>query len=254
MFMRPNFFVSMLVICALAVGVAQAGIGLEFFVGTSQNDTTISGVSFPGGAMTLTQGGAPGFIQVVLRQTAPTTLLDANDGLAAYLTQGVYGANQPNTFIVPATNGLPTGTTPVVNVANPGTYSLVRSYRTGVNGSSPGGTAATATAVRFGGLNLNPPPSPSVDANGRIFLGTVRIDPNNLLLTTQNSSIIFQDPNPAPGTIDNITDMGDNIDAVLYNGQTYTLPITVNPVPEPAGILVIGFLATGVLARRPMWR
>ncbi len=248
--MRKLPFLTAALAYSLTIAVAHAGIALEFFVGTSQNDTTISLVPFPGGTMTLTQGGGPGFIQVVMRQTAPTTLLDATDGLAAYLKQGVFGANQANTFIVPATNGLPTGTTPVVNVADPGTYSLVRSYRTGVNGSTAGGTAATATAVRIGGQNLNPPPSPSVDANGRIFLGTLRIDPNNLLLTTQNSSIIFQDPNPAPTTIDNITDMGDNIDAVLYNGQTYTLPITVHAVPEPGGFLLSMMLAAGLLSRR----
>src|ERR1051325_1570732 len=206
--------------CAWCVPV-RAGMVLEFFTGTSVNDTIIT-VANPLTPVTL-HPGESSFVQVVMRQTNPTALFDGADGLAAYLVQGIYGSGQAGVFIVPASNGFPTGTSPKVNVAYSPPYSLVRSYRTGVNGSSTGGTAATATAFRFGGLNLNPPPLPTVDANQRIFLGTFQID----AVGAGSSSIVFADPNPAPGTVDNITDNGDNIDAVLFNGATYPLPIHV---------------------------
>src|SRR5262249_6234106 len=206
-----------------------------FFQGTSVNDTTLSLTPFPNDPVT----GQPtvniamcngfqmnAFVQVALHQTGPTSILTANNGLAAYLIQGVFGSSgaggspDPN-YRVPAT--VAGGTSPVCNVADPGIYSLVRSYRLGPNGSMPGGNENTATAFRFGGLNLNPPPSPSVDANGRIFLGTFKLvaNPNAMALT----SIVLQDPNPAPGTINNIADDGTNLDALLFNGTTYTLPI-----------------------------
>jgi hypothetical protein len=146
----------------LSAAAAQGALVLEFFAGTSVNDTVIN-LGSPLSAVNVPAGGSA-FVQVVLRQTAPTNLLDATDGLSAYLVQANYGPGQAGVYRVPAT--VSGGTTPQVNVANPGVYSLVRAFR-------PAGTNEnTATGVRFGGLNLNPPPSPSVDANGRIFLGT----------------------------------------------------------------------------------
>src|SRR5262249_49618506 len=209
-----------------------------FFQGTSVNDTTLSLTPFPNDPVT----GQPtvniamcngfqmnAFVQVALHQTGPTSILTANNGLAAYLIQGVFGSSgaggspDPN-YRVPAT--VAGGTSPVCNVADPGIYSLVRSYRLGPNGSMPGGNENTATAFRFGGLNLNPPPSPSVDANGRIFLGTFSLKAPSSA-PGGPTSIVFQDGNPAAGTIDNITDNGDNLDALLFNGTTYKLTICV---------------------------
>src|SRR5262245_12435673 len=75
-------------------------IQLEFFVGASINDTVLSGIPFPNDAMTgqptvqLNSTGSTAFVQVALHQTAPTTLLDAADGLAAYLIQGIYDVGQ----------------------------------------------------------------------------------------------------------------------------------------------------------------
>jgi hypothetical protein len=206
-----------LLLTATLASTAHAAMVLEFFKGSSINDVSLN-TAQPISGLNFNLGDPDQFVQVALHQTSPTTLLGAN-GLAAYLIQGVYGPGQVG--IVPAT--VAGGTAPQCNVAAFGTYSLVRAYRTGVNGSSPGGNENTATAFRFGGLNLNPPPSPSVDDNGRMFLGTFQVHAQN----QGSSSIVFQDPNPAAGTIDNIADDGSNVDAVLFNGTTYTLTINV---------------------------
>jgi len=222
------------------VGPARAGITLEFFQGTSQNDTTLSLLPFgpdPGTGLPtvfLPDPSSTAFVQVALHQTAPTTLLDNGNGLAAFLIQGLYGPGQPGNYTVPATVPGGGGTLPVVNVADTNSFTLVRNYRMGAGGLFPGGTEATATAFRFGGLNLNPPPSPTVDANGRIFLGTFMLQASNSL-SPSLTSIILEDPIPAANGINCITDMGDNIDAVLFAGGTsYTLPIRVGPRPNRA--------------------
>lgn len=248
--MRKLWILAAVLAGVLTASPARAAIVLQFFVGTAINDTVINTGSpiTAGTPLTVPTDGTNRFVQVVMTQTAPTTLLDATDGLAAYLVQAIYAV--PSTVFVPATNGLLTGTTPVVNVADPGTYSLVRSYRTGLNGVNPGGTAGTATAFRFGGLNLNPPPSPSVDANGQIFLGTFALRGNNMGGSPDNTQVTLADPNPAITTIDNITDMGDNIDAVLFNGATYQVSLTVLPVPEPTSFVLAGLVATGAIGLR----
>jgi hypothetical protein len=260
MLVRATIIVTILLWCALTSGLARGGISLEFYRGTSQNDTTLNLAQPINAGNPLIVNPIPGptsgagidaFVQVALRQTAPTTLLDAGDGLAAFLVQGVFDGS--GSYFIPATSGV-AGTVPIVNVANQGTYSLVRSYRTGPGGNTAGGNQTTATAFRFGGLNLNPPPSPSVDANGRIFLGTFAIEGNNLGAVPVNATITLQDPNPAPATIDNITDMGDNIDAVLFNGATYPVPMIVNPVPEPAAVWFVEILALVALRRQPSAR
>lgn len=260
--MKCTKFALALALGVSAAGSAHAGLVLEFFVGTSQNDSTLSFVPFPNNPLTghpMVTLGSPGqsaFVQLALHQTGSTNVLNANDGLAAYLIQGVFGPNgaagigPDPAYRVPAT--LAGGTTPVCNVSDPGTYSLVRAYRTGPNGSMSGGNENTATAFRFGGLNLNPPPSPSVDANGYFFLGTFR-----LTATTSSgfTSIVFQDPNPAPGTIDNITDSGIDLDAILFGGNMYPLTICAPtlagcPTPEPSSFVLLGLIATGAVGVR----
>src|SRR5262249_11125777 len=160
------------------------------------------------------------------------------------LIQGVFGYNgaagtgPDPSYRVPAT--IPgTGTSPICYVSDPGTYSLLRAYRIGPNGNMPGGNESTATAFRFGGLNLNPPPSPSVDSNGYFFLGTFRINDADISFGNL-TSINFGDPNPSPGTIDNITDSGVNLDALLFNGTTYSLPIRTGVIPEPSSFVLFG--------------
>src|SRR5262249_15969230 len=156
---------------------AHAGIVLEFFQGTSVNDSTLSFMPFPTDPVTgqptvifPAVAGQFAFVQVALHQTGSTNVLNSGDGLAPYLIQGVFGYNgaagtgPDPSYRVPAT--IPgTGTSPICYVSDPGTYSLLRAYRIGPNGNMPGGNESTATAFRFGGLNLNPPPSPSVDSN-----------------------------------------------------------------------------------------
>src|SRR5262249_49428037 len=152
----------------LFVGQSQAAIVLEFFQGTSVNDTTLSLTPFPNDTVTLVPGGPRQFVQVALHQTAPTAVLTATDGLAQYLLQGDYGPNQMGNWVLPSNP--PGGFTPVCNVADSNAYSLVRQYRCIFPCQVVNET--TAMAFRFGGLSLNFPPSPSVDANGRFFLGT----------------------------------------------------------------------------------
>jgi len=253
--MRVAKFALVLAIGVFAAGQARAGIVLEFFQGTNQNDTTLSLVPFPNDPVTgqptvqLCEGMTQAFVQVALHQTGSTTVINPDNGLAAYLIQGVYGPGQPGLWVVPGVTA--TSTIPVCNVADPSVYSLLRSFRTGPGGNMSGGNQNTATAVRFGGLNLNPPPSPSVDANGRIFLGTFKLQLSSLSAVGL-SSITFQDPNPAPGTIDNITDMGDNLDALLFNGTTYTLPIRVGVLdcPEPSSFVLLGLIGAGAVGMR----
>jgi len=249
------------IIAAVIAGIftavpAQAAITLEFFVGTTLNDGTLSTTAFPNDPVTglptvaLPTPGSTAFIQVAMHQTGGTPM-DASNGLAAFLMQAVYGSGQAGQFVVPATVVGGSGTLPVVDVNgnNPGIYSLVRAYRIGPGGNMNGGNETTATAVRFGGLNLNPPPSPSVDANGRIFLGTLKVQAT-AASTAVLSDLTFVDPNPAASTVDNITDNGDNLDALLFNGTTYTLPIRVGPVPEPSSFVLAGLVASGAIGLR----
>ena len=227
---------------------SQSAIVLEFFQGTSVNDTTLSLTPYPNDTVTLVAGGSMQFVQVAMHQTAPTTVLDANNGLAAWLIQGQYGPNQMGNWVVPATVPGGVGTTPVCNVSDPNTYTSIRAYP-GSCDSCSGRNETTAFAFRFGGLNLNPPPSPSVDANGRIFLGTFALRSYAGSPGTSNSSIIFQDPHPAAAAIDNITDNSDNLDALLFaNGATYPLGITV--VPEPTSLVLTSLIVGGAIAMR----
>src|SRR5262249_25132593 len=157
-------------------------------------------------------GGPRQFVQVALHQTAPTTVLDMNNGISAWLIQGEYGPNQPGNWVVPSTSGLPTGSTPVCNVSDPGIYSLRRGY---IRPGGQPGTETSALSFVFGGLNLNPPPSPSVDANGRYFLGTFALQSYAGSPGTTNSSIIFRDPNPN-NPIAFYPDDGTNLDSILF--------------------------------------
>src|SRR5262249_34612169 len=206
-----------------------------------------------GNTLTMTVGGPDAFVQVALHQTpAGGGPLSASDGLAAYLLQGVYDASvpgwNPGVFNIPATVPGGTGTLPSANLADM-TYSLVRTYRTGSGGSMNGGNESTATAFRFGGLNLNPPPSPSVDANGLMFLGTFQIHP----VAGGNSAISLRDPNPGVTTIDNITDMGVNLDTIIFGvgGSTqYVLGVNVAAVPEPSSFILGGLIFSGAIGAR----
>src|SRR5262245_44763565 len=112
----------------LFVGQSQAGIVLEFFQGTSVNDTTLSLTPFPNNTVTLVPGGPMQFVQVAMLQTAPTAILNDLNGLAAYRILGVYGPNQTGNWVVPATVPGGNGTLPLCNVADP-TYTLDRAYR-----------------------------------------------------------------------------------------------------------------------------
>src|SRR5262249_45482246 len=135
----------------LFVDQSRASIVLEFFQGTSVNDTTLSLTPFPNNTVALVPGGPVQFVEVAMHQTAPTNILTPTNGLAIYLIQGVYGPNQPGNWVVPAT--VSGGTAPIVNNLGYG-YDLIRSYRTGPDGSMPGGNEGTATAFRFGGLDF----------------------------------------------------------------------------------------------------
>src|SRR5262249_20181665 len=158
-----------LVTAFLFVGQSRAAIVLEFFQGTSVNDTTLSLTPFSNNTVTLVPGGPTQFVQVAMHQTAPTNILTPTNGVNPFLIQGVSGPREPGNWVVPEFV-FGSQHVPICNVADT-TYSLVHAYRTGVNGSMSGGTETTATAFRFGGVTLNPPPSPSVDANGRFFIG-----------------------------------------------------------------------------------
>ena len=214
--LRPRIGFLILVAILGSGSIARGGITLEFFQGTSINDTFLSLNPWPGGVVSLAAGGSA-FVQVALHQTAPTSLLEPSDGLGAYLIQGNYAAGSPCVFRMPAT--VAGGSIPRCSVADTGNYSTVRGYRTGTNGSQSGGNESTATAFRFGGFLLGDPAIP--DGTGRIFLGTFEIK----ALGSGSSSITFVDPNPA--TPDNQTVYGDDIDAVMFNGTMYTLPIQV---------------------------
>src|SRR5262245_28766712 len=115
----------------LFVGQSRAAIVLEFFQGTSVNDTTLSLTPFPSNTVTLVPGGPMQFVQVAMHQTAPTSVLTPNNGLYFYYVQGVYGLNQPGNWIVPAT--VPGGTAPLVDTWAAYGHSVFRSYRTGPN-------------------------------------------------------------------------------------------------------------------------
>lgn len=244
-------WVAALLVGLFAAAPARAAIILEFFQGTGVNDTVLSLTPFPNDTVTLVPGGPRQFVQVAMHQTAPTNLLTPDDGLSDFFIQGDYGPNQMGNWVVPSTGGPPNGTIPLCHVADPLNYSLVRAYRTGPGGINPGGTESTATAFRFAGLGTGAPPHPSVDANGRIFLGTFALQSHSGSPGTANSSIVFRDPNPAPLVIDNITDMGDNLDAILFaNGTTYPLNITV--VPEPTSLFLSSLVVGGVVGLR--WR
>jgi hypothetical protein len=256
------------IIAAVIAGIftavpAQAGLQLEFFVGVSQNDTALSFTPFPNDPVTgmptlsldSTIANDTKFVQVALHQTAGTTILDVNNGIAAYLIQGVFGnsgvAGSPDPdYRVQAT--AVNGTTPICNVADPGTYSLVRAYRLGPQGNMSGGNEATSTAFRFGGLNLNPPPSPSVDAGGYFFMGTFRVTKNAGATPGDLTFVRVQDPNPAPSTIDNIADDTTSLDTLLFNGNAtvYNLPIRILPVPEPSSFVLAGLVASGAIGLR----
>src|SRR5262245_11567387 len=121
----------------LFVGQSHASIVLEFFQGTSVNDTTLSLTPFPNNTVTLVPGGSRVFVQVAMHETAPTTLLDAsNGGLDPSAVQGVFGSNQPGNWVVPATTPGGSGTLPACDTP----YSYVfRAYLTGPNGSMGGG-------------------------------------------------------------------------------------------------------------------
>src|SRR5262249_19445159 len=150
---------------------AQAGLVLEFFEGTASNNSTLSGIPFPNDFITglptveLPNIGSTAFVQVALHQTAGTTILNSNNGLAAWFFQATYdAATQPGNWIVPGITA--TSTLPNAGIADTN-YSPVKTFRIGPGGSMNGGTQDTATAFRLGGLYGLPPPSPGPDANGR---------------------------------------------------------------------------------------
>src|SRR5262249_16016935 len=126
----------------LFVGQSQASIVLEFFQGTSVNDTTLSLTPFPNDTVTLVPGGALQFWQGALHQTPPRNILDDNNGLVTFNFLAVYGPGQTGNWVVPATFPGGAGTVPVCGIANPA-YTLGRAYRTGTYGNMPGGNETT---------------------------------------------------------------------------------------------------------------
>lgn len=143
--------------CVVAVFVglflaapARAAIILEFFRGAGPNDSVLNLAQPINAGNPLVVSPVPGptdfppgtgidaFVQVALRQfgtpgdpgaplgnvtSLPPPAFNGPDGLAAYLIQGVFDGS--GSYFIPASNGLATGNMPVVNVADPGTYTLV---------------------------------------------------------------------------------------------------------------------------------
>src|SRR5262249_11043699 len=131
----------------------------------------------------------------------------------------------------------PTSNLPVYGMGIPDALGPLRYFQ------PLGSNQSTATSALLGGLNANVAnsPSPSVDADGRIFLATFRIEP----FPPGSAQLDFRAPTPAPSFIDNVTDMGDNLDALLFNGTTYPLNITV--VPEPTSLVLTSLVAGGLV-------
>jgi hypothetical protein len=218
--MRPASFLRALVITASVWLVGGPAAQAQTFT----YEWNYQGAFIPNSG-TITVTGSTSFtMDVYIRETSATTVLS---------TARLFGAG------VRASYNSPGG---VISVPN--TASIARNPQFNDAAAFTPTVNAANNFAQFTEAVVNPVTDlVSSDVNKRIFLGSFTFQAANVGTTT-NTALTALD---IPGTQDTITGLGQSIDSLI---APTTITVSVVPVPEPAGLLVLAGAAGGLAALR----